>query len=79
MIPTLVSVIRGTNVFSMALESKGFGYSNTRSNFLKIKMSGTDYLMLIIGLVIVAAASYLKFDPAAYNSLITLFPWGDFA
>ncbi len=79
MIPTLVSVIRGTNIFSMALESKGFGYSNTRSNFLQLKMTGHDYLMMLIGLAIVAAASYLKFDPAAYNTLINLFPWGDFA
>jgi len=66
-------------VFSMALESKGFGYSNNRSNFLQLKMSGHDYLMMLIGLTIVAAASYLKFDPTAYNTLINLFPWGDFA
>ena len=79
MVPTLVSVIRGTNVFSMALESKGFGYGKNRTNFLRLKMKGKDFLMLILGLLILAAATYLKVDPQAYGTLIELFPWADFA
>ena len=36
LIPVFVSTIRSTNVFSMALESKGFGASPQRTYFLKI-------------------------------------------
>ncbi len=79
MIPTLVSVIRGTNVFSMALESKGFGYSNVRTNYLELRMKRTDYLMACIGLLIIASAVILKTSPSAYASLVNFFPWADFA
>ncbi|HEX2955050.1 MAG TPA: energy-coupling factor transporter transmembrane component T, partial [Bacillota bacterium] len=44
LIPTLLSVIRGTNVFAMALESKGFGYDEVRTNYLEIGFKFTDYL-----------------------------------
>ncbi len=79
MVPTLVSVIRGTNVFSMALESKGFGYGKNRTNFLRLKMKGRDFVMIVVGLFVLAAATYLKVDPQAYGTLIELFPWADFA
>jgi energy-coupling factor transport system permease protein len=79
MIPTLVSVIRGTNVFSMALESKGFGYSSVRTNYLELRMKGHDYVMACIGILIVAAAVVLKTSPDAYASLVDFFPWADFA
>ncbi len=78
MIPTLVSVIRGTNVFSMALESKGFGYSSKRSNYLELKMTGKDVFMIFLGLAVTAGAVYLKVNQGLYQSFINLFPWGDF-
>lgn len=56
LIPTFVSVIRGTNVFSMALESKGFGYSNNRTNYLEIKITPKD-VVLMIGVVVVIGLS----------------------
>jgi energy-coupling factor transport system permease protein len=60
LIPTFVSVIRGTNVFSMALESKGFGYSNNRTNFLEIKIKAGDIAMLILSIALVGISIYLK-------------------
>lgn len=60
LIPTLISVIRGTNVFAMALESKGFGYSEDRTNYLEIKFKGSDLVIFLITVVILGAAIYLK-------------------
>lgn len=60
LIPTFVSVIRGTNVFSMALESKGFGYSDNRTNFLEIKMQGRDIAVLTFTIVMLGISIYLK-------------------
>lgn len=59
-IPTFVSVIRGTNVFSMALESKGFGYDSERSNYLELSYDKKDYLMIIITLILVVISIYAK-------------------
>ena len=60
LIPTLVSVIRGTNVFAMALESKGFGYSDDRTNYLEIKCETSDYIMMLITLIIMAVSIFCK-------------------
>lgn len=60
LIPTLISVIRGTNVFAMALESKGFGYDKSRTNYLEIKFSGKDYFLMILTIIIVVFSIYAK-------------------
>lgn len=60
LVPTFVSVIRGTNVFSMALESKGFGFSEKRTNFLEIKIQSRDIGLLIFAFIILGATIYLK-------------------
>lgn len=78
MIPTLVSVIRGTNVFSMALESKGFGYSKDRANFLQLKMVGSDYLMMLVGVLFLAGSIFLKADPAVNAFIMANFSWAQF-
>jgi len=60
MIPTFISVIRGTNVFSMALESKGFGYDSERSNYMEISFGKSDYALIIMTLLVVIFAVYAK-------------------
>lgn len=60
LIPTLISVIRGTNVFSMALESKGFGYDKERSNYLEINFESKDYVLMIITILAVLFSIYAK-------------------
>lgn len=60
LIPTLISVIRGTNVFSMALESKGFGYDNERTNYMEISFDGKDYALMIITVLAVIFSIYAK-------------------
>lgn len=59
-IPTFVSVIRGTNVFSMALESKGFGYADERTNYMELNFSTNDYVVMIITLIVVSFSIYVK-------------------
>lgn len=72
-IPTLVSVIRGTNVFSMALESKGFGYSDTRTNLLELRMKRNDWLTLGAALLVAASAFVFNMDSIAYGACLSDF------
>lgn len=60
LIPTFVSVIRGTNVFSMALESKGFGYDKDRTFYMELNFSNKDYVIMVITLVVVLFSIYAK-------------------
>jgi energy-coupling factor transport system permease protein len=61
LIPTIISVIRGTNVFAMALESKGFGYSEERTNYLEISIKKGDYAVLFLALIVITVSTYVKF------------------
>jgi energy-coupling factor transport system permease protein len=47
LVPVFVSTVRSTNVFSMALESKGFGARPERTYFLRTAMSGRDALVIV--------------------------------
>jgi energy-coupling factor transport system permease protein len=61
LIPVFISTIRDTNVFGMALESKGFGAREDRSFYLQMTMDRSDLLVLAFCLLVVAVALYLKF------------------
>ena len=61
LIPVFVSTIRSTNVFSMALESKGFGASPERTYFLEIGMTRRDAVVLAVFAVLLVAALALRF------------------
>jgi energy-coupling factor transport system permease protein len=56
LIPVFVSTIRSTNIFSMALESKGFGASPKRTYFLHLAMKRRDWLVLLLFVLLLAAA-----------------------
>ena len=60
LIPVFVSTIRSTNVFSMALESKGFGASVDRTYFLPLEMRRRDALVLVVFFLLLAAAVTLR-------------------
>jgi energy-coupling factor transport system permease protein len=60
LIPVFVSTIRSTNVFSMALESKGFGASPERTYFLRLAMERRDVLVLLVFLLLLCAAAALR-------------------
>jgi energy-coupling factor transport system permease protein len=60
LIPVFVSVIRGTHVFAMALESKGFGYSDRRTSYLETAFKTGDYIVfaaLILAALVLRTAS----------------------
>ena len=67
LIPVFVSTIRSTNVFSMALESKGFGASTKRTYFLRLAMKRQDALVLLVFVLLLAAAVALRM--AGYGGL----------
>ncbi|MBS3753310.1 MAG: energy-coupling factor transporter transmembrane protein EcfT [Anaerolineales bacterium] len=60
LIPVFISTIRDTNVFGMALESKGFGAKEERSFYLQMGMGRNDYLILALSFLVVMASIYLK-------------------
>src|ERR671916_1537836 len=67
LIPVFVSTIRSTNVFSMALESKGFGASPKRTYFMHLTMKRRDVIVLVVFAVLLVAALFLRF--AGYGGL----------
>ncbi len=61
LIPVFISTIRGTNVFGMALESKGFGARDDRTFFLKMEMVKRDFITLSFSAAVVLSAFYINF------------------
>jgi energy-coupling factor transport system permease protein len=61
LVPTIVSVIRGTTVFAMALESKGFGYSEKRVSYLTISYKPRDYIFSFFLLLFIGFAFFIRF------------------
>jgi energy-coupling factor transport system permease protein len=60
LIPVFVSTIRSTNVFSMALESKGFGAARERTYFLRLAMGRRDAVVLLVFALVLVTAVALR-------------------
>ncbi|MEA4811491.1 MAG: energy-coupling factor transporter transmembrane component T [Anaerolineaceae bacterium] len=60
LVPVFISTIRNTNIFAMALESKGFGAREDRTYFLRLKMQKADYIVLIVAVLFVLASIVLS-------------------
>lgn len=58
LVPVFISTIRSTNIFGMALESKGFGASEERTFYLDFEMKTSDYLVLAFGILFMLASIY---------------------
>lgn len=67
LVPVFVTTLRSTNVFSMALESKGFGAGGKRTFYLQTAMDRRDAVVLIVFVAILAAAIALRV--AGYGEL----------
>src|SRR5918997_3393235 len=48
LVPVFISTVRSTNVFSMALESKGFGAGSKRTYLLNPTMGRRDWTVLLV-------------------------------
>ncbi|MDF1512536.1 MAG: energy-coupling factor transporter transmembrane component T [Anaerolineae bacterium] len=59
LIPVFISTIRGTNLFGMALESKGFGARKDRTFYLKMEFEKRDYITLAFSIIVVGIYIYL--------------------
>lgn len=62
LIPVFISTIRDTNVFGMALESKGFGAREDRTYYLEMSMARPDYVVLSFTLLVIGFCYYLEFS-----------------
>jgi energy-coupling factor transport system permease protein len=60
LVPVFISTIRNTNIFGMALESKGFGAREKRTFYLKLQMHTADYLVLAFSVVFMVISVYLR-------------------
>jgi energy-coupling factor transport system permease protein len=58
-IPAFAGAIRNTNQFTMAIESRGFGYRPDRTNLIELRFSSDDYFVLLVTFVVVALGIYL--------------------
>ena len=61
LVPVFVSTIRGTNVFGMALESKGFGAREKRTFFLNPQFGKADFLVMAFLILLVVITTYFRF------------------
>jgi energy-coupling factor transport system permease protein len=60
LVPVFISTIRSTNVFSMALESKGFGAGRQRTFFLRISFGWRDVVALVVFAALLAGSVALR-------------------
>ncbi|MCD4671352.1 MAG: energy-coupling factor transporter transmembrane protein EcfT [Anaerolineaceae bacterium] len=51
LVPVFLSTIRNTNIFAMALESKGFGARDERTFYLNLEMRKADYFILAFAIL----------------------------
>ncbi|MBW6466199.1 MAG: energy-coupling factor transporter transmembrane protein EcfT [Brevefilum sp.] len=58
LVPVFLSTIRNTNIFGMALESKGFGAKEERTFYLVFEMGRADYLVLVFSIVFMLVSIY---------------------
>src|ERR671913_70988 len=67
LVPVFVTTVRSTNVFSMALESKGFGAGSRRTYFLRISFGWRDAVALVLFAALLGGAIALRL--AGYGGL----------
>lgn len=58
LVPVFISTIRSTNIFGMALESKGFGAKKDRTFYLVLEMRKMDYIVLALAILFMLASVY---------------------
>jgi len=70
LVPVFISTIRSTNIFAMALESKGFGARDQRTYYLNLHMQKGDYTVLIFTVLFTVAS--IVFALMGYGKIIGL-------
>ncbi len=70
LVPVFISTIRSTNIFAMALESKGFGAREKRTFYLKLEMKRADYLVLAFAFLFMIGS--IVFSLMGYGNIVGL-------
>lgn len=63
MLPMLVTAVRSSESIAMAMESKGFNAKSSRTEYIKLKVTKWDYIILIgsVGITILTMYLFLNF------------------
>jgi energy-coupling factor transport system permease protein len=61
-VPIFISTIRSTQVFAMALESKGFNAGGERTFFLNPRFGSVDVVVTVLSILIVVLAFWARFQ-----------------
>jgi len=70
LVPVFISSIRNTNIFGMALESRGFGAREDRTYYLQMQMTKVDWIALAFFFIYVAISIWLNI--AGYGKIVGL-------
>ena len=68
--PVLISALRRADGLALALESKGFGRSDSRTSFREYHTSWRDILMLAIVVVVVLCTAFWRWDFFGLRSIL---------
>jgi energy-coupling factor transport system permease protein len=60
LVPTVIGAVRTTNLLAMALESRGFGASTRRSEYLQLRARPVDFLVLGLLLAAITLAMWWR-------------------
>jgi len=61
LIPLIVSAIRRSLELAEAMESRGWGASKKRTNLYVLKMREGDWMLIIISIILLVTAIYVRF------------------
>ncbi len=70
LVPVFISSIRNTNIFGMALESRGFGAREDRTFYLHMQMTTADWIILVLAFIYLFTSIGLNL--AGYGNIVGL-------
>jgi len=58
-VPAMMLGLRSTDVMTMAIEAKGFGYTKKRGNYNQLKLTKLDWILIAYAIILAAGAIVL--------------------
>jgi len=71
LLPLIINSIRRSLELAEAMESRAFGATKYRTNLYELKMNPTDYIILILSLLLIIIVIYIRFYLPPFPKLIT--------
>jgi len=72
LIPLIVGAIRRSLELAEAMESRAFGAKKKRTNLYLLKLTRADYVALVISIVVLSLAIYIRYNISIPEILIPL-------